>query len=416
MQGSDPSLSARARTNPVYLTAKTALCLMADAGIEKAEQIADRLGVSVRDYGMEEEDIRLGNELVVEAKYRTMCRLIQDSGYDINVDLPCGYTPKALALTEKGFRFVGLDLPIVTEEVAPLILELANHREDIRFQGVDATNPDSLRAALSGEKGPLCITTEGMMMYFTEDEASQVLKSIRSLLEIFGGCWITPDPEYMLQFFLTFRSVLGENAVKKLLDSRDNASGQSDVSLGGNSFILHPQDLPSSMSRSLGFLKSHGLKAQRLNLAEYMPELSAYKKLTKEQIAAFQAAMRKCHYWKITLEEDQKRGDRGKDSAPFSLEVTRGDQEFTALLRGRMDTLTAPELLEAFERETKKGEIRRVQIRCEQLDYISSAGLRVLLMIRKALPGGELVLTGIKEEVLEILKNTGFDQIFEIQK
>ena len=222
--------SLQARTNPVYLTAKTAVCLMADAGIPDAADIVRCLNIENNEFGINDPDIMLGNELVVESKFRTMCKLIEDTGIRTSVDLPCGYTPKALHLSEKGLRFIGLDLPIVASEIEPVILGLAAHPERIRFHGIDATNLESLQTALRDVEGPLCITTEGMMMYFTENEASTVVSNIRSLLEEFGGCWITPDPEFIVQFFLTFKSVLGENAVQKLLTTRETARSEEHTS------------------------------------------------------------------------------------------------------------------------------------------------------------------------------------------
>ena len=57
-------------------------------------------------------------------------------------------------------------------EVGPVLLSLAAHTELIQISGVDAANPESLENALRGVTGPICISTEGMMMYFTETEAS----------------------------------------------------------------------------------------------------------------------------------------------------------------------------------------------------------------------------------------------------
>ena len=53
-----------------------------------------------------------------------------------------------------------------------MLLSLAAHPELIQISGVDAANPESLANALRGVTGPICISTEGMMMYFTETEAS----------------------------------------------------------------------------------------------------------------------------------------------------------------------------------------------------------------------------------------------------
>ena len=142
--------SAQARTNPVFLTAKTAICLMARAGLADADKIVRCLKLEDNQplQSMKDSDTILGNAIVVEAKYRTMCRLIEDCGRRVCVDLPCGYTPKALHMTQKNFRFVGLDLPVVVQEVAPIIRSLAARHELINFFEVDATNYESLAAAL----------------------------------------------------------------------------------------------------------------------------------------------------------------------------------------------------------------------------------------------------------------------------
>lgn len=401
----------RAIVNPVYLTAKTAVCLMADAGIPGAEEIVRKLNVNSADLGMTDAEMMLGNELVVEAKFRTMCRLIEETGIQTNVDLPCGYTPKALHMTEKGLRFVGMDLPIVAQEIAPILLSLTSHPERIQIHGVDATNLESLTAELNSVDGPICISTEGMMMYFTESEASAVVSNIRHLLEQHGGCWITPDPEFMLQFFLTFQSVLGEKAIRKLEESRKAATGQSDVINLTNSFIVRPADIKGSMERSLAFLHQHNLKAERINLAENMPELSTYRKLTLEQVAAFKSAMGKCFYWKITLDEERKQKESKQETQPFGMDYTMKDKVFSVSLRGRIDTITAPELLRAWETEKSDHEITAIEIDCSGLSYISSAGLRVLLMMYKSLEDkSRLKMTGVREEVREILETTGFDQ------
>lgn len=183
-QEADGVRSAQARTSPVFTTAKTAVGLMRNAGIEDAARIAGRLGIEdTKTYsGMPDDLTVIGNALVVEAKYQTTLRLIEDTGAKTNVDLPCGHTPKALHLTERGLDFVGLDLPIVVDEAAPIMRSLGKHPEKITFCGVDATNPASLEEALRDVTGTVCISTEGMMMYFTENEAEAVIRNVHDLL------------------------------------------------------------------------------------------------------------------------------------------------------------------------------------------------------------------------------------------
>ncbi len=411
-------ISAWARTNPVFMTAKTSVCLMARSGIPDADAIVRRLGLdgAAEASGMRDDGTLLGNELVVEAKYRAMCALIEASGCRVNVDLPCGYTPKALHLTEKGLRFIGLDLPIVAGEAGPALLALADHPERMRFEAVDATNPDSLAAALEGVREPICLTTEGMMMYFTDSEVDAVLSNVRSLLEGRGGCWITPDPEYILQFALTFRAVLGEGAQQKLMASRDAAAGQSDAGSLINAFIVNPADVPASVARVTALLSAHGLKARRVNLAEHVPELAAYRKLTEAQIEAFRAAMRGCHYWVITPDDQWRGRTEARPDGAFTMDFRVEDGTFRARLGGRVDTVTAPELLKAWEAEQGEKPLAAAEVDCSALQYISSAGLRVLLIMQKGLGGAKVRLTGVSDAVWEILETTGFAEIFAVER
>ena len=403
-----------ARTNPVFLTAKTAVCLMAEAGIPYAADIVQKLGMEGNGAipGMTDPDMILGNAVVVETKYRTMCRLIEETGYQVNVDLPCGYTPKALYMKEKGLRFIGLDLPVVAQEVEPIIKSLSNNCETIRFCGIDATNYESLETALRDTKGPICISTEGMMMYFTESEVSTVVSNVRRLLECHGGCWITPDPEFVLQFFLTFQSILGDDAIQRLIASGNTAKGQSDVASLTNSLILNPADVSGSEKSAVDFLQKHGLTVEKVCLAEKMPELSIYKKLSEEQKNTFREAMRHCRYWVIRLDEKQGRTKTG-DDRPFGMDYTVDGSVFRVSLKGRVDTLTAPELLKAWETEKDPHPISAVEVDCSALDYISSAGLRVLLIMQKSCEHG-VTVKHINDTVKEILEQTGFDSILNL--
>ena len=60
---------------------------------------------------------------------------------------------------------------------------------------VDATNQQSIEAALKDCKGKVCITTEGLLSYFTDSELEAMFLAIHNVLSIHGGYWITPDRE-----------------------------------------------------------------------------------------------------------------------------------------------------------------------------------------------------------------------------
>lgn len=407
----------QARTNPVFLTGKTAICLMAQAGIPHADEIVSVLKIH-RDASvpvLDDPELALGNAVVVEAKYRTMCRLIEESGMKTNVDLPCGYTPKALHMTELGLRFVGLDLPIVVSEIGPILTSLSSRPELLSFHGVDATNSASLKEALQDVDGPICLSTEGMMMYFTENELEAVVNGIRELLQIHGGRWICADPEFVLQFYITFKTLLSEGAMEKLLATRKSAEGQSNVDRLSNSLILDPNNVEKSARWTEHFLSKHGLQVERRNVAEYMPELSIYRRLTQEQVSAFKQAMQRCHYWVITLKEAAKPSNEAVATydRPFNMDHRLQDGTLKLSLQGRLDTISAPELLKLWEAKSAAHEIAEVTIDCSEMAYVSSAGLRVLLIMQKGCSGG-VSLYGANPTVTEILVQTGMDSILRI--
>ena len=86
----------------------------------------------------------------------------------------------------------------------------------------------------------------------------------------------------------------------------------------------------------------------------------------------------------------------------------------TVLLSGRLDTTTAPEL-EAFM-EKKLKDTQELVFDLTDLEYISSAGLRVLLKVQKYMnKKGDFKLTHVSEVIEEIFEITGFNDILTIK-
>ena len=86
-------------------------------------------------------------------------------------------------------------------------------------------------------------------------------------------------------------------------------------------------------------------------------------------------------------------------------------------LIGRLDTITSPQLEEeinSFSLENIETVIRDLK----ELEYISSAGLRVVLMIHKKMNklGGQLKLINVNDMILNIFDMTGMSEFLNIQK
>ena len=89
-------------------------------------------------------------------------------------------------------------------------------------------------------------------------------------------------------------------------------------------------------------------------------------------------------------------------------------KSFTLSVEGRLDTLTSPELEKEFSAISDS--VTDLVIDFKNLDYISSAGLRVLLSAHKlfAKKGG-MTITNVSETVLDIFEVTGFKDILTIK-
>jgi len=89
-------------------------------------------------------------------------------------------------------------------------------------------------------------------------------------------------------------------------------------------------------------------------------------------------------------------------------------KSFTLSVEGRLDTLTSPELEKEINELSASAEDLVVDF--AKLEYISSAGLRVLLSAHKlfAKKGG-MTITNVSETVLDIFEVTGFKDILTIK-
>ena len=98
----------------------------------------------------------------------------------------------------------------------------------------------------------------------------------------------------------------------------------------------------------------------------------------------------------------------------MTIEIKRNADEIVIELGGRLDTTTAPALDKTISEDIANNQ--NLIIDFKKLEYISSAGLRVLLGAQKKLQkNGSLVVKNVCEEVMEVLEMTGFADILVIK-
>ena len=97
----------------------------------------------------------------------------------------------------------------------------------------------------------------------------------------------------------------------------------------------------------------------------------------------------------------------------LNIEKRTNESELTITLAGRLDTTTAPELEQALKASLDG--VTTLVIDMAALEYISSAGLRVLLSAQKTMNRqGAMMVSGASETIMEIFEVTGFSDILNL--
>lgn len=98
----------------------------------------------------------------------------------------------------------------------------------------------------------------------------------------------------------------------------------------------------------------------------------------------------------------------------MTINITKNGTELNIAPEGRLDTVTAPEL-ETAVKENVDG-VTALTLDFSKLDYISSAGLRVLLSAQKTMnKQGKMTVKNVNETIGEIFEVTGFNDILDIE-
>ena len=98
----------------------------------------------------------------------------------------------------------------------------------------------------------------------------------------------------------------------------------------------------------------------------------------------------------------------------MTIEIKRHENQTVIEVVGRLDTITAPALEKTVS--DNLATIQNLVLDLKGLEYISSAGLRVLLGAQKKMQKiGTMKLVGVCEEVMEVFEMTGFADILTIE-
>ena len=412
------------RVEPVSKTAVATLIQLAGAGYEKSEKILNRLGFQKKDYAWSLGDRDKLEKICMianrESRYVALNNTALESGCENIFDLPCGFVHRAFDMVENGRTYVGGDLPEVIGYIRPVISDMLSpeQKSRVRFAEVDITNGQSIHDAVEGMEGPVCVCTEGLFVYLNASEMNTVIQNVYQLLRDRGGCWLTVDTETLARHMAVYSAIAGDRASEILKKEMGGFSRKSEIDIAGSNAKYLQKDGRSvnmDYSETEHQFLQNGFLIEKIPFVKGSYELRSYAFLQPETIEKLKKALAHVNVWKFTLNPDFKPAQDAHPEKAFSLRVETVDDTLLFVLSGRMDSLSAPVLLKAWEEKKASAKIRKVEINCKDLQYISSAGLRVFMMIRKDLPEGPPVLSNVNSDVREILSTTGFLEFFRLK-
>ena len=98
----------------------------------------------------------------------------------------------------------------------------------------------------------------------------------------------------------------------------------------------------------------------------------------------------------------------------MTIEIKRNGEAATIEIVGRLDTTTAPALDKTINEDIE--DVKDLVLDFEKLEYVSSAGLRVILSAQKMMQKiGSMKVRNVCEDVMEVFEMTGFADILEIE-
>lgn len=388
------------KINPVYISAKGCLFLLAETGepdIMRFYHAIDKEQLTVSGTAIDPQ-ITLSRVISLEARFHMWNVIAKETDCKTIVDLPCGYLPHCLEVARLKKKYYGLDLPIVTNEVSSVAFKhiAKSERHLVQYHGVDATNYASMRTALKDVQGKICIITDGFLGYFNYYDLKAVCKNIHRLLQEFGGCWYTSDSQFTDLMAITYAVLTGGNKNDILEANNAGVNRLSNVDNSDHVFIA------GTLEERRHFLEECGFFVKSFHYPDKLkkiPSLQDNPALMERVISAYQ----EIEEWILTAEGTNS-VEKQEFELHFSQDLFLKDNVLSIRICGRLDTITAPELLQKYEEQRAKDAFIEIEIDATELSYVSYAGLRVFRIMCESLEdSSRFKIRNVNDELKKIL-------------
>ena len=243
-------------------------------------------------------------------------------------------------------------------------------------------------------------------MYLTDSEMDAMCNNIKRILKEHGGYWITLDPEISFLYVLIVKAFYGERTREKMYEAKYRIEDKSNVPVVENTITISLRgDVEENFKNSLNYIKSKGFKLERLPYADHIPEFKSLENVDPDIAAHIKEGLKRVCIWKISVDETADVDTFDDEKESFNADASIDGDNLNLALSGHLDTLSAPMLLANYENIKKDYALKSVFIDCSNLEYVSSAGLRVLLFMQNDCEDG-VIMNSCNESVTEVLSDT----------
>ena len=401
--------------NPTYTTGQATLEMLAASGNPDAiaykellsvagatEKVGRTSGGASQIFTPEEgRALMMGVTLGVEARYAAVTRLLKESGCKSMLDIASGYTPRALMCQKEGIDYVGLDIPAVVDKMAPLAEKLFAAGNHPVYIAGDATNAMSLKNASDMLDGELFITCEGLLTYLNKSELEQTIQGIRQILLEHGGAWYSSDMGVMYDHFSAV-AINKPDVLERWAKIMSSIKKETDV-------YFYPATF-ATVEEKVAFFEERGLRVEMIPFYTEETRLNILYGFDAEGQERMKNLMKRFCIWKMTATEE-KTNVSHQTANNLNTQYQYAGDVLQVALEGRLDTLSAPALMELLDKLSKEQPFQQLVFDLEKLEYLSSTGLRVFLMMAKRVGSDHLFVDNANALVREIFDTTGFTSV-----
>ncbi|MFA6254311.1 MAG: class I SAM-dependent methyltransferase [Candidatus Paceibacterota bacterium] len=205
-----------------------------------------------------------------EARYKLINRLIRENKTNQILEIASGLSPRGLEMTDDDLdlAYVEVDILSMADCKRKLLEKLFESkifkpRTNLCLEDGDALDVDSLLLAANHFKEePITVINEGLLRYMNFDQKAIVAENVRTLLEKFGGAWITSD--------ITLARILDQADEAKI--NRGMVKEMSGIDIDKNVF--------ASVEVAIKFFEGFGFTVEKHSFMEVADELISPQKLS----------------------------------------------------------------------------------------------------------------------------------------